>query len=55
MNGSPTHRRFDTLPEPVDLTTTISIHDPCPVPEPWVVGCDAPLDLQQHEAHDAGG
>jgi len=54
MNGSPTHRRFDKVPEPVDLTTTISVHETCPVPEPWV-GRDTPLDLQQREALDAGG
>ncbi|MDQ3628402.1 MAG: hypothetical protein M3419_06290 [Actinomycetota bacterium] len=54
MNGSPSHRRFERLPEPVDLAATVSIHDPCPVPGTWV-GRDTPLDLRQHEALDAGG
>ncbi len=54
MNGSPTHRRFERLPEPVDIAATISVHDPCPVPAPWV-GRDTPLGLQRKDALDAGG
>lgn len=54
MNGSPSHRRFETLPEPVDVAATVSTHDPYPVPEPWV-GRDTPLDLHQNvELRDAG-
>lgn len=54
MNGSPTHRRFERLPQPVDLEATVSTHDSCPVPAPWV-GRDTPLDLQLKDALDAGG
>lgn len=54
MNGSPTHRRFERLPEPVDIAATIGVHDHCPVPEPWV-GRDTPMDLQLKGALDAGG
>lgn len=54
MNGSPTHRRFERLPEPVDLAATVSTRDACPVPEPWA-GRDTPLDLQQKNALDTGG
>jgi hypothetical protein len=49
MHGTPTHRRFEVLPEPVDLDTTISAQDVLPVPEPWV-GRDTELDLQVKDA-----
>jgi hypothetical protein len=49
MYGTPTHRRFEALPEPVDPATTVAIHDVSPAPEAWV-GRDTPVDLQQREA-----
>ena len=49
MNGTPTHRRFETLPEPVDISATISVQEATPVPEPWV-GRDTALDRAVHDA-----
>jgi hypothetical protein len=49
MHGTPTHRRFETLPEPVDIATTVSVQEATPVPEPWV-GRDTALDLAVHDA-----
>ena len=49
MHGTPTHRRLEVLPEPVDLAVTIPPYDLAPVPEPWV-GRDTELDLQVKDA-----
>jgi hypothetical protein len=49
MHGTPTHRRFETLPEPVDIATTNSVQEDTPVPEPWV-GRDTALDRAVHDA-----
>jgi hypothetical protein len=49
MHGTPTHRRFEVLPEPVDLDLTLPPHDVAPAPQPWV-GRDTELDLQVKDA-----
>ena len=49
MYGSPTHRRFDTLPEPIDLTRVVCVHDPDPAPDPEV-GRDANQDFMLRNA-----
>jgi hypothetical protein len=54
MYGTPTHRRFEALLEPVDIASTVSVHDPCPVPEPWV-GRDTPLELAVHDVSGTAG
>jgi hypothetical protein len=49
MNGTPTHRRFEILPEPVDTSATIAVQEATPVPEPWV-GRDTAVDLATNDA-----
>ena len=49
MHGTQTHRRFEVLPEPVDIATTICVQEATPVPEPWV-GRDTTVDLSIHDA-----
>lgn len=35
MHGTPTHRRFEVLAEPVDPEATTSQRDAAPAPKPW--------------------